>query len=241
MKPLSKAKFLIPNMFTLGNLFCGYLAIFYTLGFKVSLACYFVLLGTFLDFVDGLLARKLNSQTKFGSEFDALADLLTCGMAPVIIAFHFFSQSNLQNLGIVAGFFYCAGIAIRLARFNSLDSGIIHFRGLPSPAAAVTLVSFAQVAIEFELNSYQTSLILIAGLFCLSLLAVSRLIFVSLKAESTVKASHKLLIALIFGFIFYFGWFALFLLSLIYVLSGPAIMIYRGTKFKLSVRSLETL
>ena len=80
----------IPNLFTLGNLFCGLLAILFAVGGHLNMAGGFILLGAFLDFFDGMLARLLNVDGELGKQLDSLADLITFGVAPAFIVFQLF-------------------------------------------------------------------------------------------------------------------------------------------------------
>lgn len=227
MKPLSRARFLIPNLFTLGNILCGYLSIINAIQGNIPLACNLVLFGAFLDLLDGLSARKLNSQSKFGLEFDSLADLVTFGLAPVFVALHFLSGNGLSNLGSFFGFVYLSGVSVRLARFNSTDVGVLHFRGLPSPAAAISVTSICYLLFENDASSGVATLLVSLWLVMSSLFCVSKLVYVSFKTEVKLSFFQKFLLAIALGVVVYLEWYGVFILSSLYVASGPSLFIAR--------------
>ncbi|MFB6467165.1 CDP-diacylglycerol--serine O-phosphatidyltransferase [Cytobacillus sp. Hz8] len=126
----------IPNMFTLGNLYCGFLSIGFAANGEYNNAAILVLIGMMLDSMDGRLARMLNADTALGKELDSLADIVTFGIAPsFLVYFTYFDQFGLLGI-MVAGLFPLFG-AYRLARFNigSTKSSLHYFVGVPITAA----------------------------------------------------------------------------------------------------------
>ena len=129
--------YLLPSMFTLANMFCGYACIVYSMRGDLAKAAPLIGFAIIVDMLDGRVARMTGTTSEFGVEFDSLADIISFGVAPAIMAF----QWGLQPLGRpgwAAGFVFVAGAAIRLARFN-IQVGTVdkkYFVGLPSPAAA---------------------------------------------------------------------------------------------------------
>ena len=146
---VSNLRGIFPGVFTMGNLFCGFLSILSAIEGEIGNACRFVLLGFFLDGLDGFVARVSNSASRFGVELDSLADLITFGLAPAILMY----QVQLHSLGkwgwMVAFVFVMCG-AFRLARFNLTAKSGSHsyFEGLPIPAAAALLVSYTMFCME---------------------------------------------------------------------------------------------
>ena len=140
--------FVLPNLFTLGNLFCGFFAMTLCLGDpgppelrRAALAIFF---GLFFDMFDGRVARLTKTQSEFGVQLDSLADLSTFGVAPAVLLYRW-CLGEMGFWGLVIAFLYVAGGALRLARFNVLaarETGTSkHFLGLPTPLAAGTVVS----------------------------------------------------------------------------------------------------
>ena len=129
--------YLLPSMFTLANMFSGYACIVYAMRGELEKAAPLIGLAIIVDMLDGRVARMTGTTSQFGVEFDSLADVISFGVAPAIMAFQWGLQP-LGRLGWAAGFVFVAGAAIRLARFN-IQTGSVDkkwFVGLPSPAAA---------------------------------------------------------------------------------------------------------
>lgn len=140
---------IFPGMFTMGNLFCGYLSILSSMDGEAAHACRFILLGLFLDGLDGVVARVSRGSTRFGVELDSLADMITFGLAPAILVYSF--QLNLLGKwGWVLGFIFVMCGAFRLARYNLASHAPSRggFEGLPIPAAATLLVSYTLFSLE---------------------------------------------------------------------------------------------
>jgi CDP-diacylglycerol--serine O-phosphatidyltransferase len=134
---LRRGVYLLPGVFTLGNMFCGYACIVYAMRGEYTTAAPFIGLAIVVDLLDGRIARMTGTSSAFGVEFDSLADVISFGVAPAILAFSWGLQP-LGRLGWAAGFIYVAATAVRLARFN-IQSGTHdkrYFVGMPSPAAA---------------------------------------------------------------------------------------------------------
>ncbi|ARK30675.1 CDP-diacylglycerol--serine O-phosphatidyltransferase [Halalkalibacter krulwichiae] len=126
----------IPNMFTLGNLYCGFLSIGYAASGQYRNAAILILIGMMLDSMDGRLARMLKADSALGKELDSLADIVTFGVAPSFLVFYtYFYQFDLLGI-MVAGLFPLFG-AFRLARFNvsTNKSSLHYFVGVPITAA----------------------------------------------------------------------------------------------------------
>ena len=135
--------FLLPSLFTMANMFCGYACIVYTMRGDYETAAPFVGLAVILDMLDGRIARLTGSTSAFGIEFDSLADVISFGLAPALLAFSWGLQP-FGRLGWAAGFIYVSAAAIRLARFNIQGMATAdkrYFVGMPSPAAAAVPAS----------------------------------------------------------------------------------------------------
>jgi CDP-diacylglycerol---serine O-phosphatidyltransferase len=133
--------FLLPSLFTVGNLFCGYACVVYAMRSDFETAALFIGVAMILDTLDGFMARLTNASTAFGVELDSLADVVSFGLAPAILAFAW-GLWPLQRLGWAVGFLYVTAAAMRLARFNiqaksnTAPADKRYFIGMPSPAAA---------------------------------------------------------------------------------------------------------
>lgn len=132
-----KGIYLLPNLFTTGALFSGFYAIVAGMNGHFENAAIAVFIAMILDGLDGRVARLTNAQSDFGAEYDSLADMVSFGVAPALVAFSWALQ-DLGKVGWIAAFVYVAGAALRLARFNT-QLGISDkefFTGLASPSAA---------------------------------------------------------------------------------------------------------
>ncbi len=129
--------YLLPNAFTTAALFCGFYAIVMAMNLKFDHASIAIFAAMVLDGIDGRVARLTNTQSEFGAQYDSLSDMVSFGAAPALVVYEW-SLRGLGKLGWLAAFVYCAGAALRLARFNTNIAVIDkrYFQGLPSPAAA---------------------------------------------------------------------------------------------------------
>lgn len=130
--------YLLPSLFTMANMFCGYACILHAVRGEFEVAAPYIGIAIVLDMLDGRIARLTGSSSQFGMEFDSLADVISFGVAPAVLAFQW-GLAPFGRLGWAAGFLWVAATAIRLARFN-IQSGTNtdkrYFVGMPSPAAA---------------------------------------------------------------------------------------------------------
>lgn len=133
---------LLPNGFTLANLFLGVFAIVAASRGDFPAAGTYVVLGGVADALDGRIARATRTESRFGSELDSLVDIISFAMAPAMIMY--FAVLNREGWDWIFVFLYVACAAIRLARFNVEQAGRAktHFNGLPSPAAGLTLATY---------------------------------------------------------------------------------------------------
>lgn len=121
---------MIPSLFTLANLFFGFLAILWTIDGQYRFAAGLILLAVLMDSMDGKVARKLSVSSDFGKELDSLSDVVSFGVAPAILTYEALLAAPLGNWGmIIAAVFALCG-AVRLARFNILNI-TTHFLGVP--------------------------------------------------------------------------------------------------------------
>ena len=164
---------IFPGVFTMGNLFCGFVSIMSSFDGQAKQACWFIVLAFFLDGLDGLVARMSRSDTLFGIELDSLADLVSFGVAPAMI-FYSFKFNELGKWGWVLAFVFVMCGAFRLARFNlvAMQGQKPHFQGLPIPAAAAAMTGYTLGSYELwgELRyvKFLVTLILICSFLMVS-------------------------------------------------------------------------
>ena len=125
---------LLPSLFTLANMFCGYACVIYAMRGEYETAAPFIGIAVVLDMLDGRIARMTGTASEFGVQFDSMADVVSFGMAPAALTFAW-GLSSLGRLGWAAAFLFVTGAALRLARFN-VQTAVADkrfFVGLPSP------------------------------------------------------------------------------------------------------------
>jgi len=145
-RPKRRGIYVLPNAVTLAALFAGFYAVVMAMNGRFEVACLAVLCAAVLDSLDGRVARMTNTQSAFGEQMDSLCDMVGFGAAPALIVYEW-ALKGLGKSGLIAAFVYCAGAALRLARFNT-NIGIVdkrYFQGLPSPAAAALVVGLIWV------------------------------------------------------------------------------------------------
>lgn len=134
--------YVLPNLMTTGNLFCGFFAVMQAIKGNFLYGAYAIVVAAVFDQLDGRLARLTRSTSKFGAEYDSLCDLVSFGMAPAVMLF-LWALEPFGRLGWVACFLFVACGALRLARFN-VQANVVeknYFQGLPIPMAAGIVAS----------------------------------------------------------------------------------------------------
>lgn len=232
--PRRRSIYLLPNAFTTANLFCGFFAIVMAMNLKFDFASIAIFAAMLLDSVDGRVARLTNTQSEFGAQYDSLSDMLSFGAAPALVVYEW-SLRGMGKLGWLAAFVYCAGAALRLARFNT-NIGVVdkrYFQGLPSPAAAALVTGFVWLMDDLrfvgtELSWFSWTITLYAGLTM-----VTNVPFYSFKEVNFRKSVPFIaifVIVLIFVLISSDPPKVLFGMFVLYGLSGYAIYFWRLSK-----------
>lgn len=247
-KRFRRGIYVLPSIFTTANIFCGFYAIISCMKGDFNAAAVAIGLAILFDGLDGRIARMTNSTSAFGLEFDSLADVITFGIAPAVLAFMWGIRSvvpvegshaakNINQIGWVISFAYLICGAARLARFN-IQSGTPeltahlprkkHFVGMPIPAAAAfiaAVVHFISGVFKFNsLTEWQVSAAWIAILAVLAFLMVSTIRYPSFKELDLRSRKPFVLvigIALLIGAIYYYSEYVLLILASIYAFSGP--------------------
>ena len=197
--PRSRTIYLLPNLFTTAGLFAGFYAIIAAANGHFVHAAVAVFIAAVMDGIDGRVARMTGTSTDFGVQYDSLADLVSFGMAPALVMYHWALVSMkldsvmLGKVGWLAAFLYAACAALRLARFNSQVGQVDKrwFIGLASPAAAGLMASFIWTCHEYgwtgeELRYGAMAVTIVAGL-----LMVSRIRYSSFKGSGTGPKSDR--------------------------------------------------
>ena len=223
--------YLLPNSFTAAALFAGFYAIVMAMGQRYDLAATAIFAAMVLDSLDGRVARLTNTQSEFGAQFDSLSDMVSFGAAPALIMYQW-SLHGLGKLGWLAAFVYCAGTALRLARFNT-NIGVVdknYFQGLPSPAAAALVAGFIWIMSDAGVPGTHVTWVAFAITAFAGVTMVTNVPFYSFKAVSlrrSVPFITLFLIVLLIGLIAYRPPLVLFGLFVAYALSGYGLYAWR--------------
>jgi len=174
--------YLLPSLFTVGNMFCGYACVVYSMRGDVTIAAPFIGIAFLLDSLDGHIARLTKTTSAFGVELDSLADVISFGIAPAVLAFAW-GLGDLGRVGWAVGFIYLGSAAMRLARFNIQSATQLdkrYFVGMPSPAAA-SVTAATVYAWPYTLGGYPRAAVAIGVVLVPAILMVSRIRFRSFK------------------------------------------------------------
>ena len=230
--PRSRGIYLLPNLFTTGGLFAGFYAIIAASAGQFTDACIAVFIAGILDGIDGRVARLTGTQSEFGVQYDSLADLVSFGMAPALVMYHWSLMSlklvgpNWGKLGWAVAFLYAACAALRLARFNTQVGSVDkrYFIGLASPAAAAMMVSFVWVCTANGYSGDQMRAVAPVVTAMAALLMVSRFRYYSFKALPWGERVPFIVFPLVLGVFVALAVdppVVLFAISAIYLLSAP--------------------
>lgn len=237
MSEVKRKVYILPNLFTSANLLFGFYAIVFALRttineqYKYSTCVYFIFLAAIFDMMDGRVARKTNSASKFGVEYDSLSDLVSFGVAPALTIYLWLFQS-LGRLGWVICFLYVACAALRLARFNVQSASVEskHFQGMPVPMAAMALCGMLLLGKGKNVSTFdvphlgELHAVILIAMFLLSLLMVSNFPYRNTKSLSLRrKLPFYTLPFMIIGIVIWAinPLWIMFALGFTYVLSGP--------------------
>ncbi len=216
--------YVLPNLFTTAALFAGFFAIVQAMQGDFERAAMAIFIAMVLDGLDGRVARLTHTQSAFGAEYDSLSDMVSFGAAPALVIYEW-ALRDLGRLGWIAAFIYCAGAALRLARFNTtlevMDKR--YFQGLPSPAAAALVAGLVWVMIETgipgsDVRWLACGLTIFAGVTMIS--NVSYYSFKDINLRKSVPFFVVVAIALGFALVAYSPEIALFGFFVLYGLSG---------------------
>ena len=196
MKQINLA-YLLPNFFTALSAFFGVMSIIASSQGKFEKAFIYIILSLIADGLDGRIARITNTTSKFGVEFDSLADMVAFGVAPAMMLFFAIGEKFGKFGALIRGIYVVFG-AIRLARFNVTTGDIDpkYFIGLPIPTAAVVLSSWIMLDVKYRGNF---DILILLGGFFLAFLMVSNFRYPSFKKINFNKnVAMKVLVFIIF-------------------------------------------
>jgi len=228
---LRKGVYILPNLFTTGSLFAGFYGIIATMNGSYYLAAWFILVSSIFDALDGKVARLTGTTSRFGVEYDSLADLVAFGVAPALLMYSW-ALKPFGKLGWLAAFLYVVCGALRLARFNVQVSTVEskRFLGLPIPAAASMVATCVLLFYHFGGSGTIRKVSVLILIYVLALLMVSNVRYYSFKDPELVKRQpFGFLVLLIFLIIVVVAEPQIMLFSLFgcYLLSGPASYLLR--------------
>ena|SRR5450755_361413 len=221
---LSRGLFVLPTLFTVGNLFCGYLSLWSSINGTFERAAVLIIIAAVLDMLDGRIARLTHSTSEFGEEYDSLADLVSFGVAPAILVYSW-GLADFHRLGLAVSFFFVVCGSMRLARFN-IQTKIAdkrYFVGLPIPAAAGTICTLVLATPEPLVDRVWMTGALIAT-FILSYLMISTIRYRSFKDVDLRRRRPAWIIpaiALFFMAIAYRPIVTLLVVAVVFAVSGP--------------------
>lgn len=224
-KPTRKRVYFLPNLLTAGNLFAGFYAVVASVNYHFEKAAVAIVIAGLLDGLDGKIARLTGSTSRFGVEFDSLADLVSFGIGPAVLIYLWALQPY-GRIGWVAAFLLVACGALRLARFNVQVNTVEKkwFTGLPIPAAAGCVATTVLVVEMIDRTHPFLGPALILQVYLLAFLMVSSIRYRSFK-DLGMRSSHpfRFLVSavLLLSIVALHPQLTLFTMGVIYVLSGP--------------------
>jgi CDP-diacylglycerol--serine O-phosphatidyltransferase len=239
---MRKGIYILPNLFTTGNLFCGFWAIVSVFQEKFEYAAYAILLAAVFDALDGKVARLSGAMSKFGVQYDSLADLISFGVAPALLAFTW-ALRPYGRFGWLAAFLFVVCGALRLARFNVQSSSgeVKYFKGLPIPAAATMIALTILLYLRLIETDWVKDIVILVMIYILAFLMVSNIRYFSFKELDLARRKpFSLFIFLILSMIVIImePTIVLFGFILTYVFSGPVNMV-RAWRKRRALRKME--
>ncbi len=235
--------YLLPNLFTTSALFAGFYGILSAMQAHFEPAAIAIFAAMLLDGLDGRVARLTQTQSDFGAEYDSLSDMVAFGIAPALIVYEW-ALKDLGKVGWLAAFIYTATTALRLARFNT-QLGVAdkrYFQGLPSPSAAAILASGVWIGASQTLQGEWIQWLAALLTVFTGLLMVSNFRYYSFK-ELELRGRVSFVVAVVmtlsFAFLFLHPPVILFLLFLLYGISGPTLTLMRRRQWRLQRRAIK--
>lgn len=227
--------YIVPNLVTSANLFCGFAAIVSSFEKNFVLAAWLILAAAVFDMMDGRIARLAKATSSFGVQYDSMADLLSFGAAPGALLYAW-ALEPFGRFGLLASFIYTCCAALRLARFNITTTTLskAFFQGVASPIAAGGVATFVifQNAVQWPGENSFVSREFIAFALAVGLgsLMVSNLKFPSFKElnwRSRSSFSYLIIAVLALTLVAIKPEVTLFAITLGYIVLGALWNLYR--------------
>ena len=223
---LRRGIYLLPNLLTTGALFSGFYSIVAAMNQQFESAAIAIFIAMILDGMDGRIARLTNTQSAFGMQYDSLSDMISFGLAPSLVIYKW-ALFSMGKLGWLAAFVYTVCACLRLARFNTQATSVDKrfFQGLPSPGAAAVIGGLVWSGTNhsfYNVPTIQFMCFLITVV--MGLLMVSNIRYHSFKEfdlKNRIPFVTFLIIVPVFFLIAVETALVLFLLAMIYAVSGP--------------------
>ena len=255
-RQMRRGVYILPGLFTVANLLCGFYAILATLKGGVGdldNAARAIGIAIVFDAFDGFIARATNTNTEFGKQFDSLADMVSFGIAPAILAFSWGVQTllnadvpearHVSQLAWLVTLAFAICCAWRLARFNvhgmASTGGLKYFVGMPTPAAAGMIAAVVH-SLKIPIDDWRWSIPWLAMVLGLAFLMVSSVRYPSFKQIPWGKRQHSLMIvvgALLIWSIVVYSEIVLILIATAYAVSGLTIHLIRLVRHRLVSRT----
>lgn len=231
---LKKGIYILPSLFTTGNVFCGFYAFIAVLNEDFYFAAWAIFVAIVFDALDGRVARLTKTTSAFGVQYDSLADVISFGMAPAFLAYSWVLKP-FDRLGWMAAFLFLLCGALRLARFNVTKPDITgnSFIGLPIPAAAAVIASIV-IGFEDIFAVRLDPIIMVCVVYLLAFLMVSNIHYPAFKKFEFKRRVTFTRFLFVILFLYVFATIprvSLFVLSLMYTLCGPVlslVVMYKG-------------
>lgn len=226
--------YLLPNMITLGAMFCGFYAIIQSINDSFIVSGVAILFAMILDSLDGRVARLTGTSSPFGAELDSLSDMVNFGVAPAVIAFNW-QLYTLGKFGWLVAFIFSACAALRLARFNTMlaVNDKRYFTGIPSPAGAALVVGYVYMCANYNLHNLFFTILGAGVILVAAFSMVSNIKFYSFKEfnfHRTAKFRALILFVIALSLLTIWPDFVIYGFFIAYTFSGYALSVTRILK-----------
>lgn len=232
-RKLRRTIYVLPTLFTVGNIFFGFYALVASLNGDFDTAAKAIGVAVVLDGLDGRVARMANATSDFGLQLDSLADVVSFGVAPAVLVYTW-GMHDLGRMAQFSAFIFLICGAMRLARFNVQTSDLKSFAGLPIPAGAgfvAATVHFFKLPPDWP----RFDLLLVVAIYLIAFLMISTIRYPSMKKLNLGRGKSHLMVvlmALVVAGMIWYSREALLLVAYTYVASGPALRLISALRRK---------